>query len=282
MLLTVAACSPSGTSTVESSRPADGNLSTSPGKALTISPSQLLAATHGVTPVAFGKPAHGSITYGAYGAMIYTPDAGFGGTDSLPVTVSPAVRLYAEDETPRIIIGDVAIQPNAHGSAIAQVPGKTDEIYGLSDRGPNVDGRTRNEKVLPVPDFHPQIARLKLADGVASVQQIITLSGRDGAPLVGLTTRRPSPVRRWSTSTEAPGAVRTAWTVRAWSPCPTAHFGCPTNTARSSSTSMRMAKALTPFAIRRTTAQRTLAAQPKSGHGRADAHPDGSTLVGTM
>ena len=186
VLLTEAACSPSGTSTVESSKPADGNLSTSPGKALTISPGQLLSATNGVTPVAFGKPAHGSIAYGAYGTMIYTPDAGFGGTDSLPVTVSHAVRLYAEDETPRIIIGDVAIQPNAHGSAIAAVPGKADEIYGLSDRGPNVDGRTRNEKVLPVPDFHPQIAKLKLADGVASVEQIITLSGRDGAPLVGL------------------------------------------------------------------------------------------------
>ena len=63
---------------------------------------------------------------------------------------------------------------------------KRDEIYGLSDRGPNVEGRTRNERVLPVPDFHPQIARLKLVDGVASVEQIITLTGRDGAPLVGL------------------------------------------------------------------------------------------------
>jgi hypothetical protein len=184
-LLTLAACS-SGTSTIESAKPGDGNLSTPPGKALTISPGQLLAATNGVTPVAFGKPAHGSIAYGAYGAMIYTPDAGFGGTDNLPVTVSNAVRLYAEDETPRIIVGDVAIQPNAHGSAIAQVPGKADEIYGLSDRGPNVEGRTPDERVLPVPDFHPQIAKLKLADGVASVEQIITLKGRDGAPLVGL------------------------------------------------------------------------------------------------
>jgi hypothetical protein len=154
--------------------------------ALTISPGQLLAATNGVTPVGFGKPAHGSIAYGAYGAMIYTPDAGFGGIDNLPVTVSHAVRLYAEDETPRIIIGDVAIQPNAHGSAIDYVPGKADEIYGLSDRGPSVEGRSPDERVLPVPDFHPQIARLKLVDGVASVQQIITLTGRDGAPLVGL------------------------------------------------------------------------------------------------
>jgi len=184
-LLAMAACS-SGTSTIESAKPGAGDLSTPSGKALTISPGQLLAATNGVTPVAFGKPAHGSIAYGAYGAMIYTPDSGFTGTDDLPVTVSHAVRLYAEDETPRIIIGDVAIQPNAHGSAIAAVPGKADEIYGLSDRGPNVEGRTPDEKVLPVPDFHPQIAKLKLADGVASVEQIITLSGRDGAPLVGL------------------------------------------------------------------------------------------------
>src|SRR5271166_6727589 len=159
-LLAIAACS-SGTSTIESGKPSAENLSTPPGKALTISPGQLLAATNGVTPVAFGKPAHGSIAYGAYGAMIYTPDAGFGGTDDLPVTVSHAVRLYAEDETPRIIVGDVAIQPNAHGSAIAAVPGKSDEIYGLSDRGPNVEGRIPDERVLPVPDFHPQIARLK-------------------------------------------------------------------------------------------------------------------------
>ena len=190
-LVTLAACS-SGTSTIEPAKPAAESLSTTPGKALTISPGQLLAATNGVTPVAFGKPAHGSIAYGAYGSMTYTPDAGFTGNDELPVTVSHAVRLYAEDETPRIIIGDVAVQPNAHGSAIAAVPGKADEVYGLSDRGPNVQGRNPNERVLPVPDFHPQIAKLKLADGVASVEQIITLSGRDGAPLVGLIDPRAS------------------------------------------------------------------------------------------
>ena len=190
-LLAMAACS-SGTSTIESGKPSAENISTPPGKALTISPGQLLAATHGVTPVAFGKPAHGTITYGAYGSMVYTPDAGFTGTDDLLVTVSQTVKLYAEDETPRIIIGDVAIQPNAHGSGIAPVPGSADEIYGLTDRGPNVEGRTRNERVLPLPDFHPQIAKLKLADGVASVQQIITLSGRDGAPLVGLIDPRAS------------------------------------------------------------------------------------------
>jgi hypothetical protein len=183
-LLTVAACS-SAPSPSLSGEPTK-ELSTGAGKVLTISPGQLLAATSGVTPVAFGKPPHGNVAYGAYGAMVYTPDPGFTGTDQLPVTVSHAVRLYAEDEPPLIIIGEVAVQANAHGSAIAQVPGSADEIYGLADRGPNVDGRTPDEKVLPVPDFHPQIAKLKLSDGVASLEQIITLSGKDGAPLVGL------------------------------------------------------------------------------------------------
>ena len=182
-LITVAACS-SGPSPSLSSPFRE--LTTSAGKVLTIPPGQLLAATDGITPVAFGKPAHGNIAYGAYGAMIYTPDAGFTGVDQLPVTVSHAVRLYAEDEAPLLIVGEVAVQANAHGSAIAAVPGSADEIYGLADRGPNVDGRTAGEKVLPVPNFHPQIAKLKLAGGVASLEQIITLSGKDGAPLVGL------------------------------------------------------------------------------------------------
>ncbi|OBG20902.1 3-phytase [Mycobacterium sp. 852002-51057_SCH5723018] len=142
--------------------------------------------------MAFGKPAHGTIAYGAYGAMIYTPDAGFAGTDLLPVTVSHAVRLYAEDEPPLIIVGEVAVQANAHGSAIAAVPGSADEIYALADRGPNVDGPAPGEKVLPVPDFHLQIAKLKLTDGVATLEQIITLSGKDGAPLVGVGDPRAS------------------------------------------------------------------------------------------
>jgi Bacterial Ig domain len=156
VLFAVAACSSLDVSSTEPAQPVDGKLSTKPGKVLTISPGQLLAATNGATPVAFGKPAHGSIAYGAYGAMIYTPDAGFTGADQLPVTVSPAVRLYAEDQLPLTIIGEVPVQANAHGSAIAAVPGSADEIYGLTDRGPNADGPTPGEKVLPVPNFHPQ------------------------------------------------------------------------------------------------------------------------------
>lgn len=161
-------------------------LSTGAGKALTITPAQMLAATDGETPVAYAKPEHGTIAYGPNGAMIYTPDAGFTGTDQLHLTSTPSVKLYAENLPPLATVGGVAIQANAHGSSIAPVPGSSNEIYGLTDRGPNVPGRTPNEIVFPLPDFHPQIAKLKLADGVASVEQIITLAGKDGVPMVGL------------------------------------------------------------------------------------------------
>src|ERR1700740_3839303 len=105
VLLAVTACSSLDESTTEPAHPVNGKLNTKPSTVLTISPGQLLAATNGLTPVAFGKPAHGSIAYGAYGAMIYTPDAGFTGADQLPVTVSPAVRLYAEDQLPLTLLG---------------------------------------------------------------------------------------------------------------------------------------------------------------------------------
>ncbi|MBX9981498.1 MAG: esterase-like activity of phytase family protein, partial [Mycobacterium gordonae] len=135
VLVTVAGCASSAT---PSSPTASGKaeFSASAGKPLTITPNRMLAATGGVTPVAFGKPAHGKIGYGPHGAVVYTPDAGFKGNDELPVTVSRAVKLYSEDQLPLATIGGVDIQASAHGSGIAPVPGSSDEIYGLTDRGP--------------------------------------------------------------------------------------------------------------------------------------------------
>jgi hypothetical protein len=68
-------------------QPVNAKLSTKPGTVLTISPGQLLAATNGVTPVAFGKPAHGSIAYGAYGAVIYTQLPAKTESVTVPITV---------------------------------------------------------------------------------------------------------------------------------------------------------------------------------------------------
>lgn len=189
--LALTACS-SSTSDPRVAHPGHVELSTSRGTALTITPDRLLAATDGATPVAFGKPPHGRIAYGPNGAMVYTPDAGFAGTDELTVTACRSVKLYAENQLPLATVGGVAIEASAHGSAIAAVPGSADEIYGLTDRGPNVDGRTPNEVVLPLPDFHPYIAKLKLADGMVKVERTITLHSPDGAPFVGLVDRQAS------------------------------------------------------------------------------------------
>jgi hypothetical protein len=175
-----AACSGSNASTA--AKP----LTTKVDHALTITPAQLWAATGGETPVSFAQPANGKLTYGPAGTMAYTPNKGFSGTDQFQVTTTDAVKLYAVDTPPMATVGGVDIQSSANGSAIAAVPGNSDEIYGLTDRGPNVDGRTDNEKVLPIPDFHPQIAVFQLSDGTATPGKTIILKGPDGEQLVGL------------------------------------------------------------------------------------------------
>jgi hypothetical protein len=175
-----AACSGSSASTA--AKP----LTTKVDHALSLTPAQMLAATGGATPVAFSAPANGKLAYGPSGTMVYTPNKGYSGTDQFQVTTTDAVKLYAVDTPPITTVGGVEIQSSANGSAIAAVPGKTDEIYGMTDRGPNVDGRTDNEKVLPIPDFHPQIAVFRLSEGTAVPGKTIILEGTDGQPLVGL------------------------------------------------------------------------------------------------
>ncbi|MDT5367743.1 MAG: hypothetical protein QOC62_2174 [Mycobacterium sp.] len=165
---------------------AAGQLRTGADQPLTLTPGQLLAATNGATPVAFAQPTNGTISYGPNGTMIYTPNSGFSGIDQLQVTTTDAVKLYAVDTPPLTTIGGVTIQSSGAGSAIALVPGSADELYGLTDRGPNVEGRTKNEKVLPVPDFQPRIEKFRLRDGTASVERTILLTGPDGAPISGL------------------------------------------------------------------------------------------------
>jgi hypothetical protein len=146
----------------------------------------MLAATGGETPVAFAAPANGKLTYGPAGSIVYTPNKGFSGSDQFQVTTTDAVKLYAVDTPPLATVGGVDIQSSANGSAIAAVPGTTDQFYGMTDRGPNVDGRTDNEKILPVPDFHPQIAVFDLSEGTATPGKTIILKGPDGQQLVGL------------------------------------------------------------------------------------------------
>jgi hypothetical protein len=58
--------------------------------------------------------------------------------------------------TTRATIGGVAISAGAFGSAVTPVPGSRDEFYGLTDRGPNVDG-PNGTKVEPLPAFDPAV-----------------------------------------------------------------------------------------------------------------------------
>jgi len=152
---------------------------------LVLAPAQLLAATGGATPVGFGKPQHGRLDYGPRGAMVYTPDPGFAGTDELTVTTTTAVRLYAADSPPVATVGGVEVQDGS-GSAIAYVPGATDRIYGLTDRGPYADGRSAGEKVIAVSDFNPHITEFQLGAGTAVQRRTIALADAQGRPMNGL------------------------------------------------------------------------------------------------
>jgi hypothetical protein len=277
------ASTPSGGATSSPSSAA-GQLTTGVDQPGTFTPTQLLAATGGATPVAFAAPAHGHLSYGADGTMVYTPEKGFSGTDEVQVTTADAVKLYAAGVPPIANVGGVVIEGSADGSAIATVPGSTDEIYGLSDRGPNVDGRTENEKVLPVPDFQPRINRYRLNDGTAAVEKTIGLTGPDGKPLNGLVDPRadtgetlvdingaPLPTPDHGLDTEGLVALAdgTFWISDEYGPF-LVHFDA----------GGKELERLSPFdgSLPRELAFRT----PNQGMEGLTITPDGSTLVGIM
>ncbi|MEV6273997.1 esterase-like activity of phytase family protein [Nocardia sp. NPDC051832] len=153
---------------------------------LVISLDDLLAKTGGTAAVAIANPEHGSVSRRTDGALVYTPAAGYTGPDRLEVTTTDAVRLYTTDIKPLGEFGGVTVQGSAYGSALVPVPGTPGEFYGLTDRGPNVDGKAKNEKLAVTPDFTPQIARFKLVGNQAVVQSTLLLRTAAGQPFNGL------------------------------------------------------------------------------------------------
>ncbi|WP_375490376.1 esterase-like activity of phytase family protein [uncultured Jatrophihabitans sp.] len=129
-------------------------------------------------------PAHGKLSLQPDGAFAYTPDAGFTGTDTFQYTTSDAVDLFRTHLPPLATIGGVPVTAGAYGSSLARVPGRSDEFYGLTDRGPNVDG-PNGTKVEPLPDFTPAIGKFKLHDGKADLLRKIDLHAADGTPYDG-------------------------------------------------------------------------------------------------
>jgi hypothetical protein len=159
---------------------------TTEGHPLTVRGNGILHNDSGspVTLVAHTAPAHGSLTLNQDGTFSYTPAAGFTGTDSFTYSVSDAVHLYQTHLPPLATIGGVKITAGAYGSSLAPVPGSTDEFYGLTDRGPNVDG-PNGVAVEPIPDFDPQIGKFKLVGTNAVLERVIPLRAADGTPYSG-------------------------------------------------------------------------------------------------
>ncbi len=153
---------------------------------LVISLDELLAGTGGSAAVRITDPQHGTITRRPDGAVVYTPAAGYTGPDRITVTTTDAVKLFTTDIPPLGDFGGVSLQGSGYGSAFTPVPGSTDEFYGLTDRGPNVDGKGKNEKIAPVPSFTPTIAKFKLAGTEAVLESTILLKNSTGQPFNGL------------------------------------------------------------------------------------------------
>lgn len=152
---------------------------------LVISLDDLLAATGGTAAVTVADPEHGTLTRRLDGALVYTPKAGYQGDDTFTVTTTDAVRLYTTDLPALGEFGGTTVQASGFGSAWTPVPGARDEFYGLTDRGPNVDGPGKNEKLAPVPAFVPKIGRFKLTGNRAVLQSTVELRTAAGVPFNG-------------------------------------------------------------------------------------------------
>ncbi|MEU6561804.1 esterase-like activity of phytase family protein [Nocardia nova] len=174
--LCAAACSSSGGA---------AGLHTDRDKPLTISLDDLAARTGG-TAVGFDKPRHGRLERTENGSLRYVPDSGFQGSDTFTVTTSDAVHLYTTDIPELGRFGGTTVQGSGFGSAWTPVPGSTDEFYGLTDRGPNVDGPDKDEKLVPIPDFVPEIGKFRLTGTRAELESTIELRNRAGVAFNGL------------------------------------------------------------------------------------------------
>ncbi len=157
------------------------------GTTLSVDSTQGVLANDGGAPLTVitnTNPTHGTLTLNPNGSFTYTPTAGYTGPDSFTYTASNAVQLYKTNLPPIATIGGVAVTAGGYGSGFYPVPGTTDEFYGLTDRGPNVDG-PGGTKVEPIPSFVPAIGRFKFVNGQAILQQVIQLQAADGTPYNG-------------------------------------------------------------------------------------------------
>jgi hypothetical protein len=136
------------------------------------------------TVVRHSEPMHGALVVNSDGSFTYTPHPDYRGKDRFTYAVSDGVQLYAMEVPPLGTIAGLTIRGDGYGSSLYPVPGASDEVFGLTDRGPNVylpDGTL----IEPLPNFQPSIGRFKLANGEARIEQTIPLSDAAGQPYSG-------------------------------------------------------------------------------------------------
>jgi Esterase-like activity of phytase/Bacterial Ig domain len=150
-------------------------------------PQGVLANDRGEEPtiVANTEPEHGELELEPDGGFTYTPYAGFTGTDSFSYTVADAVHVYKTHLPPQGNYGGVQLTGGSFGSSVYPVPGHPNEVFGLEDRGPNVESAD-GFAVEPKPSYDPGIARFVLEEGEAELVEEIPLRDHTGHPFSGL------------------------------------------------------------------------------------------------
>ncbi|KAA0022770.1 esterase-like activity of phytase family protein [Antrihabitans cavernicola] len=184
VLAALAGCSDDSSNT-EKPKDSAFALTAKDGQATTFGSGDLLRGTDATAVVGVSDPKNGKIAVAADGSYSYTPNPGFTGTDTFTYNTTDAVHNYTTSIPPLGEVGGVKISGSGYGSSWTPAPGVAGEYFGLTDRGPNVDGVQDNQKVEPIPSFTPAIGRFKLADGKAELLQSIPLKAADGSPLNG-------------------------------------------------------------------------------------------------
>lgn len=85
-------------------------------------------------------------------------------------------------------VGNVKVYNGGYGSAAAL--GADGFFYIMTDRGPNIDGSGKDEKVFSNPDFTPQIGKFKLQGDSLVLVSIIDIKNPSGQKITGL----PNPI----------------------------------------------------------------------------------------
>ena len=181
-LMAVSLASPSIATAASSDEPEEDNtqqVQVEAGQTATITPPsgrQIIATT---------SVEHGSADIDG-NHILFTPDEGFFGQAKVTYTTTDSASLYSTNVPALGSFDGVDITGGAYGSAVVTDPNDPTIVYGLTDRGPNVDG-PEGVKVEPLPDFAPSIGKFKIdaSTGKASLLEGITLKGTDGEPMNG-------------------------------------------------------------------------------------------------